>query len=237
MGYPTYAAPPGAPAMEPVEAASLRSMLNVARILAIVFGILFLLIGLADAAVVAYYASVCSTFVGYDAYCGGPVAFLLIGPVYVLILGAFNFLIYAKVKEIEGLVNNRQYESAKSQTLIWVILGFILGGVIVGIVLLVAYLKFDPLISWQRSGGMASPPYPGLPPTYAAPPAAPAYAAPPTAAAPPSAPAPSVPAASPAPAAAVAPSAPTTPCPRCGRPATWIAQYNRWYCTTEQQYL
>ncbi len=26
-------------------------------------------------------------------------------------------------------------------------------------------------------------------------------------------------------------------CPRCGRPATWVAQYNRWYCNTDQQYL
>lgn len=26
-------------------------------------------------------------------------------------------------------------------------------------------------------------------------------------------------------------------CPRCGRPATWAAQYNRWYCSAEQQYI
>ncbi len=34
---------------------------------------------------------------------------------------------------------------------------------------------------------------------------------------------------------AVDPNAP--PCPRCGRPATWVAQYNRWFCSTEQQYI
>ena len=26
-------------------------------------------------------------------------------------------------------------------------------------------------------------------------------------------------------------------CPRCGKPTTWVAQYNRWYCNTDQQYL
>jgi hypothetical protein len=26
-------------------------------------------------------------------------------------------------------------------------------------------------------------------------------------------------------------------CPRCGRPLTWVAQYGRWYCPTEQLYL
>ena len=26
-------------------------------------------------------------------------------------------------------------------------------------------------------------------------------------------------------------------CPRCGRPTTWVGQYNRWYCVTDQQYV
>jgi hypothetical protein len=40
------------------------------------------------------------------------------------------------------------------------------------------------------------------------------------------------------PAPQTAPAAAGTPtCPRCGRPATWVAQYNRWYCYTDQQYL
>jgi Protein of unknown function (DUF973) len=31
--------------------------------------------------------------------------------------------------------------------------------------------------------------------------------------------------------------APPPICPKCGQPATWVAQYNRWYCYTDQQYL
>jgi flagellar basal body-associated protein FliL len=35
-----------------------------------------------------------------------------------------------------------------------------------------------------------------------------------------------------------APRAPATPiCPRCGQPSTYIAQYNRYYCYTDKQYL
>jgi hypothetical protein len=26
-------------------------------------------------------------------------------------------------------------------------------------------------------------------------------------------------------------------CPKCGRPTTWVAQYSRWYCTNDQQYV
>lgn len=26
-------------------------------------------------------------------------------------------------------------------------------------------------------------------------------------------------------------------CPRCGRPLTWVGQYQRWYCWNERQYV
>jgi hypothetical protein len=198
--------------MEPPEAQSVKSMMHIARILAIIFGVILILIGLADAALVAYYASICATFVGYDAYCG-PIGFLLVGPIIALIFGVFDFIIYMKLKSIEVLVNNRQYEQAKAQTLIWMILGFVLGGVIIGIILLVAYLKFDPLINWQRSGGQ-----PGMAPPAYAPPAAP-MAAPP----------------SPPPPAAQPAAAPF--CPKCGQPTTYVAQYGRYYCYTDKQYV
>ncbi|MCI4330312.1 MAG: hypothetical protein L3K19_00490 [Thermoplasmata archaeon] len=43
---------------------------------------------------------------------------------------------------------------------------------------------------------------------------------------------PMAPVAAPAPMAA----APVN-CPTCGKPATWVAQYNRWYCYTDQKYV
>ena len=44
------------------------------------------------------------------------------------------------------------------------------------------------------------------------------------------------------PAGAAAPGAPAgapgqLTCPRCGQPAHWIAQYGRWYCYHDQQYI
>jgi hypothetical protein len=195
------------------EVQSIKSMLHIGRIVALIFGIIYLLAGIAYLAYVAWLASVCSTFVGYDPYCGGVIAFALIFPAFILIWGIVDFLLWINVKQIEGMVDAGQYEAAKSKTLIWVIMGFIFGGIITGIFMLLAYLKFDPVINAQRAqmgGGMA--------PTGYAPP-------PPQAAPPPPAPAPP----------AAAPAAPV--CPTCGQPGTWVAQYGRYYCYTDKQYL
>jgi hypothetical protein len=193
------------------EAQSIKSMLHIARIVALIFGILFILGGLADAAFILAVAGTCSAIAG--GYCA-PIAFLLIWPILLIIWGVFDFIIWVKLKEIEAMVDARQYEAAKAKTLVWVILGFIIGGIIVGILVLIAYLKFDPVINASRgaSGGMMPPP------TYAAPPA----------------PAPAAPA--PAPAMGGAPP-PAPICPTCGQPGTYVAQYGRYYCYTDKQYL
>lgn len=39
-----------------------------------------------------------------------------------------------------------EYKRAKDKTLVWMIIGFILGGIIIGIIMLVAYLKYDELL-------------------------------------------------------------------------------------------
>jgi predicted lipid-binding transport protein (Tim44 family) len=200
MGYQTYAAAPQA--MEPPEAQSIKSMLHIARILAIIFGILLLLAGLAYAAFLAVIG----------------LGFLIVFPVLLIIWGVVDFVIYIQLKEIEAMVNQRKYEPAKAKTLIWMIIGFIIGGILIGILLLIAYLKFDPLITWQR-GQMG---------------AAPVYAAPPAMAPPVAAPAPMAPAPPPA-APAAAPAAPI--CPVCGQPTTYIAQYGRYYCYTDARYV
>ena len=169
MGYQAYAPGPGTPAAEPPEAQSIRSMLHIVRILAIIFGILILLGGLAYVAVAyAAYAS-CTAVAGQ--YCTGLGAVLAF-PILLVIWGVVDFVIYIQMREIEGLVNRHQYDAAKSKTLIWMILGFIIGGIIVGILLLVAYLKFDPLISWQRNQAAGGPAYGAPPPMAGAPMAA-----------------------------------------------------------------
>jgi hypothetical protein len=211
MGYQPYGAPA---AMEPPEAQSIKSMLHIVRILAVIFGILLFLAGISYAAVIAWAYSNCSA-VGLSGYCNGAIGFALVFPILIIIWGVVDFVIYMQMKEIEALVNQRKYEQAKGKTLIWMILGFIIGGILLGILLLIAYLKYDPLINWQRGqGGMApaygAPPPPGAPPPMMAPP--PPQAAP-----------------------AAAPAVPN--CPICGRPTTYIAQYGRYYCYTDARYV
>lgn len=217
---PGYAMPPPMMA-EPPEVQSIKSMLHIVRILAIIFGIVLILAGIAYAAFLAWAFSVCSV-----GYCGPGLGFALVGPIFILIFGVVDFIVYMQMKEIEALVNQRQYEQAKSKTLIWMVLGFILGGILPGILLLIAYLKFDPLITWQRNQQMGGAPPPGYAPQYGVP--GPAYAAPPPAAAP----------APMAPPPAAAPAPPTAPlCPKCGKPTTYIPQYGRYYCYADNLYV
>jgi hypothetical protein len=139
---------------EPPEAQSIKSMFHIVRILAIIFGILLLLGGLAYIGlVIAAYDACQAAFGGCFGVYSGALGYLLIWPIIIFIWGVFDIIIYVKMKSLEALVNNRQYEQAKSQTLIWTILGFILGGIIIGILLLIAYIKFDPLINAARAQG------------------------------------------------------------------------------------
>jgi len=153
MTAQAYAGAPGA--MEPPEAQSIRSMLHIVRILAVIFGVLLFLGGLVYLGLVYATWSTCTSIAGNVCSALG---FLLLTPLILVIFGVVDVVIYIQMKEIERLVNNRQYEAAKGKTLIWMILGFILGGLIIGILLLIAYLKFDPLITWQRNQGAAGTP-------------------------------------------------------------------------------
>jgi hypothetical protein len=209
-------------AVEPPEVQSIKSMLHIAKILAIILGILVLLGGIAYGVTIAFLSTNCSA---YGNYCGSAVAGALVGAIYLVIAGVVAIIVYMQMNSIEAKVNDHQYEAAKSQTLIWMILGFIFG-IILGVVLLVAWLKFDPLITWQRNQGGAPPP--GYT-QYAAPMyAPPAQAAP--APAPMAPPPPAPPAAAPVP-----PAAPF--CVKCGKPTTYIAQYGRYYCYADNLYV
>jgi hypothetical protein len=240
---PAYGSPP--PMMEHPEVASLKSILNLAKILALIVMILAVLAALLE----IWSALAFNALWGYYA----PGAF--IGPAYLLISAVVLFLIWQRLPAIEAMVNNRQYAQAKNALMIWMILGFIFT-FIIGLILVLGYIKFDALIAsggampammaggYPGQPGYGQPPAYGAPPAYAQPPvyspppaAAPAAAAPATAAAPAATPYQYQPAAvAPAPPTPPAAAPGTTPCPRCGRPLTWIPQYSRWYCYSDQQY-
>lgn len=118
----------------PPEAETIRSLLNISSILALVFGILWIVYG----------------------------AFTLIfffGIIFI-VFGVVDFIVYFNIKSIIDLVETRRYREAKDKTLIWMIIGFIFGGVIVGILILIAYMKYDEVI---RAAGPAPPPPPPPP--------------------------------------------------------------------------
>jgi len=213
MAYQPYGGAAGFPGMEPPEAQSIKSLLHVVRILAIIIGVLLLIGGLAYVAFVVWAYTTCATFVG--GVCASSFGYVLFFPVLFVVWGVVDFVVYLQMGEIESLVNQRKYEAAKSKTLIWMILGFILGGIILGVILLVAYIKFDPLITWQRSasgGGQWPTPGPSATPIP------------------------------PAGAAGVPPPPPPTPmgqtpfCSTCGKPTTFVPQYGRYYCSNCQRY-
>jgi RNA polymerase subunit RPABC4/transcription elongation factor Spt4 len=136
--------------MAPPEAESIKSMLRIAGIISLIFGILFLLGGI-------LYLVWVSILIG--------AAFGLMITIWFIILGIVDIMIYSNCKNISNMVDQRQYEEAKSKALVWMILGFIFGGLIPGILILLAFLKFDNLINATRGMGYAPPP-----PQYAAPP-------------------------------------------------------------------
>lgn len=199
----------------PAEVGSIKTLVRISRILALIIGILLFLGFLG--------------FAGIAAASGFPIVAVVF--IWLLIFAVIDLVVWMKLGEVLRLVDQGQYAEAKRKTVVWMILSFIFTFILVGILLLIAYLKFDPVINWQRQvsggGGYAPAPMMAAPP-MAAPAAAPMPTAPPVAsqAAPPMA------------AAGAPPPAPSgTACPRCGRPATWIAQYNRWYCYGCQQYV
>ena len=229
----------------PPELESLNSMLRIAKIISLIFMVLSLIAGI-------------GAFVALAAFGLG-----FFGA-FALIWFIVDLIIYLQIGQIQDLVRQNQFARAKEKTFLWMILGLIFGGVLIGIFLILAYIKFDPVLNWQRSlGGGAAPGWgapaaaqsqgwgqPAQPQAqswgqpsqpqggWSSAPAQPApasggWSSPPAASAPQAAPA-----AQAAPTPAMAPAAPQAmTCPRCGKPATWIAQYSRWYCYTDSQYV
>ncbi|MEN2974608.1 MAG: hypothetical protein ABDH32_03400 [Candidatus Caldarchaeales archaeon] len=118
----------------PPEAETIKSLLNISSIIALIFGIILIVIG----------AFTLIFFIG----------------LVLIVFGVFDLIIYMNIKSIIRLIDEGRYQEAKSRTLTWMVIGFILGGIIIGLLLLFAYLKYDELI---RSAGPPPPPPPPPP--------------------------------------------------------------------------
>ncbi|ADD08032.1 hypothetical protein [Candidatus Aciduliprofundum boonei] len=116
----------------PPEAESIKSLVKITGIISLVFGILNLIWGIAGIIVI----------VG------------IVG----IIFGIIDLLIWSNCKKINGLIDQRNYKEAKDKTLIWMIIGFIFGGLIPGILLLIAYIKYDEVIRISQQSTVPPPP-------------------------------------------------------------------------------
>lgn len=120
----------------PPEAETIKSLLNITSILALIFGIILIIVGI-------------------------PMLIFFFMGIIPIVFGVVDLIIYSNLKSIMSLVDEGRYREAKDRTLTWMILGFILGGILIGVLLLIAYLKYDELI---RAAGRPPPPPPPPPP-------------------------------------------------------------------------
>jgi hypothetical protein len=100
-------------------AGTIRSLNTIAGILCLIFGIIFLIIGIITLIV----------FIG----------------IFFLIIAMINFFIKSKIDDINKLIKQGNYQKAKEDQLILMIIGFIFGGIIIGVILLIGYIKYDDI--------------------------------------------------------------------------------------------
>jgi xanthine/uracil/vitamin C permease (AzgA family) len=132
MSAPVAAPVPPPPPPLAGDRETVRSMLSLARTLALLFallaGVLFLILlvlGIVEAIFGAVPADIG-------------------GAVYCLVSAVVNYLAWREIPRLESLAQQGQYRALRDQLLVWFILG-LLFFVVVGVVLLVAWIRVDSL--------------------------------------------------------------------------------------------
>jgi hypothetical protein len=201
---------PGATNYVPPSGQTAKTLILVGLILQLIFALIFVL-------ALGALAFVAATFGVFPIIAVFYIAVGLLGFIFLFLVWMFC---YKPVRE-------GRYEQAKTPTLIFAILSLITINIIAGVLYLIAYIKLGDAVREQQ---MPPQGYPGGAPMMA--PNMP-YGGQPMQPQQPMQPMqPMAPAAAPAPGAA----APVI-CPKCGKPATFVPQYNRYYCYTDQQYV
>lgn len=111
---------PGGPGLNQLpfdvpEKSTIKDMLTISWVLALIVGIILLITGLISFGITA-------------------------------IFGVIDIVVFYECREIIRLTDLRQLSAAKEKTLVWMIVGLIFGFIIVGVFMLIAYIKFDDLI-------------------------------------------------------------------------------------------
>jgi len=149
------------------------------------------------------------------AIAGANPAVLLVSGLFIG-LGLIGFIILYLIYALSyRRTRNGEYQEARTPTLIFAILTLVTLNFIAGILYLVAYVKLGDAVREQAQQiGFTSP----MSPASSYNPSAPAS-----------------PATAPAPGVAPTPN-PAPYCSKCGKPTTWVAQYQRYYCYRCSQY-
>lgn len=206
----------GMPGYVPPSGSTAKTLILVGLILQLVFGLIFL-IGF------GVVAAVSATVGVFPIFALVWIIFGALGFIWLFLVWIFSY----------KPVSQGQYEQARTPTLVFAILSLVTLGIISFVLYLIAYIKLGdaireaqtPPAGYYGAPGMA-PPMGGMAPPMGQPMASPMAQ-----------PMGQTPA---APVPGAAPSAPVAGgviCPRCGQPATYVAQYNRYYCYRDQQYV
>ena len=73
------------------------------------------------------------------------------------IFGVIDIVVFYECREIIRMTEQRKLSAAKEKTLIWMIVGLIFGFIIVGLFMVIAYIKFDDLIRAYQNTAKQSP--------------------------------------------------------------------------------
>ena len=87
-----------------------------------------------------------SAYFGIIMIIAGIATIIFIAGIVPLIFGIIDLVIWNRTKRIRDEVEKLQLTQAKHDTLVWMVIGFILGGILIGVFMLIAYVKFDDLI-------------------------------------------------------------------------------------------
>ncbi|MEM0299064.1 MAG: hypothetical protein QW124_06440 [Thermoplasmata archaeon] len=122
----------------PPDVSTVKTLNKVTQIIALIYGIMLIIFGI--------------------------LALIFIFGILFLIWGIINLIIFYEIREIDSLIDLQRYNDAKNKTFVWMIIGFILSGVIVGIILLIAWIKYDDIIRAVQQSYMQQGPVPPTPP-------------------------------------------------------------------------
>jgi len=123
---------------------TIRTMLKVTKILSLVLSLILIIWGFVGGIIMLW------TAIYYPA--------ALVGPLIYIVFGVVDYLIFVETKEITALVKSEKFEEAKEKTLVWAVIGLVLGAVLPGVFLLIAYIKYDEVL-WVKEARPPEPPH------------------------------------------------------------------------------